>query len=162
MLNIVAASPASTLRPGEREAIEEMAALLAPWGLPTSQGRVYAYVLLNAQPVALDRIAVDLEMSKAGAWTAATQLERFGHIRRYGVPGSKRALFGPSEDCTAIMAKHAALLGALGRLYRRCADTATEGAVEARMQELSDFHLGMQQAIDGVIGEVKARRGRGG
>lgn len=135
-----------------------MASLLAPWGLPMSQGRVYAYVLLNAEPVGLDQIAADLEMSKGGAWTAATQLERFGHIRRYGTPGSKRGLFGPSEDCTAIMSKHSALLGALGRLYQRCAETVAAVEVAARMEELSEFHLGMRQAIDGVIAQVKAKR----
>jgi hypothetical protein len=158
MLNIPEPSATSTLRPGEREAIEEMASLLAPWGLPISQGRVYAYVLLNPRPVSLDQMAADLEMSKAGAWTAATQLERFGHIRRFGTPGSKRALFGPSEDCTAIMAKHSVLLGALGRLYQRCAETVVTGEVVPRMQELSDFHLGMRQAIDGVIEQVRTRR----
>lgn len=159
MLNIPAPSPAATLRPGEREAVEEMASLLAPWGLPMSQGRVYAYVLLNPQPVGLDQMAADLEMSKAGAWTAATQLERFGHIRRWGTPGSKRALFGPAEDCTAIMTKHSALFGALGRLFQRCAQTAASGEVAGRMEELSDFHLSMRQAMDGVIAQVKAKRG---
>lgn len=159
MLNIVAPTPTSTLRPGEREAIDEMASLLAPWGLPTSQGRVYGYVLLSAQPVGLDQIAADLEMSKAGAWTAATQLERFGHIRRYGTPGSKRALFGPAEDCTAIMSKHSALLGALGRLYQRCASAAGSGEVAGRMEELSNFHLSLGAAMEGVIAQVKGRRG---
>lgn len=158
MLNIADPPSAPTLRPGEREAIEEMASLLAPWGLPMSQGRVYAYVLLSPQAVGLDQMAADLEMSKAGAWTAATQLERFGHIRRWGTQGSKRARFGPAEDCTAIMSKHSALFGALGRLFQRCAESADSAEVAARMEELSDFHLSMRQAMDGVVAQVKAKR----
>ena len=146
-----------SLRAEERQVIEDLASLLAPWGLPLSQGRVYAYVLLSSTPVGLDQIAADLEMSKAGAWSAATQLDRFGHIKRHGTPGSKRARYGPSEDLTAVMAAHSALLGSLGAVFQRSAATAASGVVAARMEELSDLYLTVWRTMDDAIREVKAK-----
>lgn len=141
----------------ERQVVEDLASLLAPWGLPLSQGRVFAYVLLSPAPVGLDQIAADLEMSKAGAWSAATQLERFGHIKRHGTPGSKRARYGPSEDLTAVMAAHSAMLGSLGQIFERSAATAASGVVAARMEELADLYLTVRRTIDAAIGAVKAK-----
>ena len=149
--------PIPGLRAEERQAIEDLASLLAPWGLPLSQGRVYAYVLLNPIPIGLDQIAVDLEMSKAGAWSAATQLERFGHIKRHGTPGSKRARYGPSEDLSAVMTAHSALLGSLGQVFARSAATAVSGVVAARMAELADLHLTVRRTMDDAIRDVKAK-----
>jgi hypothetical protein len=149
--------PTPTLRAEDRQVIEDLASLLAPWGLPLAQGRVYAYVLLSPAPVGLDQIATDLEMSKAGAWSAATQLERFGHIKRHGTPGSKRARYGPSEDLSAVMAAHNAMLGSLGQIFERSAVTAASGAVAARMQELADLYLTVWRTVDDAIREVKAK-----
>lgn len=149
--------PTPTLRAEDRQVIEDLASLLAPWGLPLAQGRVYAYVLLSPAPVGLDQIATDLAMSKAGAWSAATQLERFGHIKRHGTPGSKRARYGPSEDLSAVMAAHNAMLGSLGQIFERSAVTAAAGAVAARMQELADLYLTVWRTVDDAIREVKAK-----
>lgn len=145
------------LRAEERQVIEDLASLLAPWGLPLSQGRVYAYVLLCPTPVGLDQIAADLEMSKAGAWSAATQLDRFGHIKRHGTPGSKRARYGPSEDLTAVMTAHSALLGSLGQIFQRSAATVEADVVAARMDELADLYLTVQRTMDAAIRDVKAK-----
>lgn len=148
------------LRAEDRQVIEDLASLLAPWGLPLAQGRVYAYVLLSPTPVGLDQIAADLEMSKAGAWSAATQLDRFGHIKRHGTPGSKRARYGASEDLTAVMAAHSTMLGSLGQIFERSAATATSSVVAARMEELADLYLTVWRTIDDAIRDVKAKHGR--
>lgn len=85
-------------------------------------------------------------------------MERFGHIRRHGTPGSKKALYGPSQDFTAIMAKHSALLGDLGRLFRRSAATVAAPEVATRLEELSDFHLAVGDAMGEVVERVRATR----
>jgi len=88
----------SSLRDDELWFVDEIAALFAPWGLPPSSGRVYGYLMLCAEPVSVDQIAAALVMSRTGAWNAARVLERFGHVNRYGSPGSKRALYAASDN----------------------------------------------------------------
>lgn len=138
--------------------IQEFSALLAPWGLPPSAGRVYGYLLLQQEPVSLDQIAVDLNISKAGTWSVAREMESFGHIRRYSVPGSKRALFAPSDNFALPIAKQASLLGEMGTLLYRCASTvATEGAA-SQLEERAQFYQAVQQAMIDKISELNAQR----
>lgn len=148
----------SGLRDDERKFVEDFASLLAPWGLPISQGRIYGYVLMNAAPVSLDQIAADLEMSKGGAWNAAKLLERFGHIRRYGETGTKRVFYGPSDNYAAILLAQSALLGDVGKLLQGCAtNVAAAGAVD-RLTRMADFHLSMRRSMDAAIHELTTDR----
>ena len=53
--------------------IEDAARLLIPWGVPQTAARLYGYLLLCAEPVSLDRITADLEISKSSASVAARE-----------------------------------------------------------------------------------------
>jgi biotin operon repressor len=149
----------SGLSEDERRFIDEVAALLAPRGMPTSAGRVYGYVLLNEAPVSLEQIAAQLDMSKGGAWTAAKTLERCGQVRRYGERGSKRALYGPTENYDAAMLEQSALMGAMGALMQESA-ALRSGRVARRLEEMAGFYLGMRETIEAGIRELSARRAR--
>jgi hypothetical protein len=152
MLNI----PVQTLQDDERRFIDEIASLLAPWGMPTASGRVYGYILLSQAPVSLDQIATDLKMSKGGAWSAAKLLERFDHVRRYGEPGSKRAFYGPTDNFAAPMVEQCALLGSIARLLQTSAGTVATGDAVRRLKAMSRFYLSMRQAMETVIQELNA------
>lgn len=138
--------------------IEQFSSLLAPWGLPPSAGRVYGYLLLHQTPISLDQIAADLEISKAGTWNVAKELESFGHIRRYSVPGSKRALYAPSGNFAQAIAKQAALLGEMSALLEDCAShTATQQAAP-KLQEQAHFYQAIQQAMASTIDEFNGQK----
>jgi hypothetical protein len=146
----------SRLTDDQRIFIEEYAALLAPWGLPPASGRVCGYTLLQQKPVSLDQIAADLEMSKAGAWNAAKVLERCGHVRRYGEPGSKRAMYAASHNYASILAEHCAMWGDMGALLQNSASTVATGAAADRLQEMGRFFVALRARIEQAIGELKA------
>ncbi len=143
---------------GERHFIDEMAALLEPWGMTRSVGRVYGYLLLSPEPVDLEKIAADLEMSKGGAWNAARLLEGFGHVRRYGAPGSKRALYGQSGNLAAPLQEQVSLLGSMAKLLQTSATTIADDDVAARLKKRADFYLSMKKVIEDAIEEFSAIR----
>lgn len=142
----------------EHRFIEQIASLLGPWGMASSSARVYGYLLLHEGPVNLDQIAADLRMSKVSAWKAARSLEDFGHVRRYGEPGSKRALYGPTDSFETPMAKQGALLGALGSLLQTSASTIAKTGAAPRLEQMGQFYLSAQSALETTIREMNAKR----
>ena len=146
----------SGLTDAQRLFIDEFAALLAPCGLPPTSGRLYGYALLHQKPVSLDRIAADLEMSKAGAGNAAKVLERGGHVRRYGEPGSKRALYAATYNYAGILREHVAMWGDLGALLENSASDVTSDQPASRMLEMARFFLAMRSRIHQAIAELQA------
>src|SRR3954466_9358131 len=54
----------SRLGEAELRFIDEVAALLEPWGMGASVGRFFAYLLLADAPTPIETIAADLEMSR--------------------------------------------------------------------------------------------------
>jgi hypothetical protein len=74
----------------DRHFIEDVARLLVLWGVPQTAARLYGYLLLKAEPVSLDCIAADREISKTSASVAARLLEQYTLVRRLGERGSKR------------------------------------------------------------------------
>jgi hypothetical protein len=146
------------LRDVEQKFVQEFASMLAPWGLPPSAGHVFGYLLLKQTPVSLDQIAADLAISKAGSWNAARLLLGFGHIRRYGVPGSKRALYAPSDNFAAPLLEQAALLGGLAGVLQRCASTVAKGQAATRLRERARFYVSMRDTLVAAIEELKAHR----
>ena len=131
--------------------IDQFANLLSPWGLPMSSGRVNAYLLLKSEPVSVNQIAVDLQMSKVSAWKAARSLAEFGHVRRYGEPGSKRALYGPSEDFASPFRKQAQLLETLGDTFRETAAASQSTETAQLLVEMAQFYASLRRAMETAI-----------
>ncbi|MDB5972186.1 MAG: hypothetical protein JWQ90_4636 [Hydrocarboniphaga sp.] len=150
--------PASQLSEDELRFVDDMAGLLAPWGMAVMSGRVYGYLLLHQGPVSVNQIAADLQVSKVAAWNAARSLEEFGHVRRYGEPGSKRALYGPTDNFDVPMVKQCVLLGALGALLRNSASTVAKGETATRLRAMSQFYVSIQQAMEASIRDLNAKK----
>jgi hypothetical protein len=148
------------LRQDEQRFINEIASLLMPWGLAPSSGRVYGYLMLCQTPASVDQIATALEMSRAGAWSAARALEAFGHINRHGAPGSKLALFASSDNFAAPLSKQTALLGNIATVLQTCAAETASGAAAARLKQRARFYLALRQAMDSTMQELTAQQAR--
>jgi DNA-binding transcriptional regulator GbsR (MarR family) len=148
------------LKAEELQFIKEVAALFEPWGWPAMHGRVYGYLLLHHAPVSLNRIASDLGISKVAAWNAAKALESFEHVRRHGDPGSKRALYGPSDHFHAPVAKQRVLLGSLATLLDNSATTLASAEAAPRLQEMAQFYASMGQAIEATIEQLNTARAK--
>jgi len=90
----------------EHHFIDHVSALLGPWGMPQTTGRVYGYLLLQTEPVSLDQIAEELHLSKSTTSVSARQLVDSRLAKRHGVRSSKRILFCATEKCDELYAAH--------------------------------------------------------
>ncbi|MEW9854549.1 GbsR/MarR family transcriptional regulator [Novosphingobium sp. M1R2S20] len=131
----------------QRRFIDDMAALLIPWGMQPSLAQLYPYLLLKAQPVSLDDIAENLGMAKSSASVAARMLERYGLARRYGEPGSKRVRYGASESYSGFISSQAELMGSLGRMIEVRAPAVAEEDALRRLTYLGSFNRKMEATI---------------
>jgi DNA-binding transcriptional regulator GbsR (MarR family) len=141
----------------ERRFIEDAARLLVPWGVPQTAARLYGYLLLRTEPVSLDRITSDLEISKSSASVAARLLEQYTLARRHGERGSKRALYGVSENYEGMLTEQNRLLDALAALLRTGATTAASATTRDRLEEMAEFYLAIREAMESALQRWRAK-----
>lgn len=140
--------------------IEDAARLLIPWGVPQTAARLYGYLLLCAEPVSLDRITADLEISKSSASVAARLLEAYMLARRHGERGSKRALYTVSDNYEGMLTEQNRLLDALADLLKNGTGTVASGATRDRLDEMAEFYLAIRQAMERALGQWRAKKPR--
>lgn len=134
--------------------IEDLAALLVPWGMQPSQASLYAYLLIADAPVDLDTIAADLGMAKSSASVAARVIEHYGLARRYGEPGTKRVRYGASDSYSGPVLAQASLMGDIGRLVEARARTVAQDDTLRRLRYLGAFYRKMEASIAGRVAEL--------
>lgn len=147
------------LSTARRRFTEDVARLLMPWGVPQAAARLYGYLLLNAEPVSLDRIAAELGISKSSASVAARLLEQYTLVRRRGERGSKRALYEVSENYEGMLAEQNRLLEVLAELLRSGARTAASGSARDRLKEMAEFYLVTRDAMELALRRWRQKRG---
>ena len=135
--------------------IDELAALLAPWGVPATAGRLYGYLMLQEEPVTLEEIAEDLSMSKAGAWNAARFLEQSGNARRSSERGSKRVYFRIADKMAPCMLDRLRALGDVGRLIRKSGLDIATGETRDRLAQTADSCIEIEQMVMGHYSQRK-------
>ena len=151
---------AQSLSASQLQFIEDVAALMIPWGSPPAVSRLYGYLLMSAEPVGLDRIAADLEISKSSACNAARQLENHKLARRHSERGSKRVFYSGTNRFAVVLLGQSAALGELGKLLQTRASTVGSGSALKRMKDTAEFCLSMREAIDTAIEKLSAARVR--
>ena len=144
----------------EQRFIEDAARLLIPWGVPQTAARLYGYLLLCAEPVSLDRITADLEISKSSASVAARMLEAYMLARRHGERGSKRALYTVSDNYDGMLTEQNRLLDALADLLKNGAGTVASGATRDRLDEMAEFYLTIRHTMETALGQWRAKKPR--
>ena len=142
----------------ERRFIDEVARLMVPWGVPQTAARLYGYLLLSAEPVSLDRITVDLEVSKSSASVAARLLEKYTLARRHGERGSKRALYEVSDNYEQMLTEQNRLLQALADQLKTGASIAASGTVRNRLKEMVEFYLVARQTMESALQHWRTRK----
>jgi DNA-binding transcriptional regulator GbsR (MarR family) len=138
----------------QRRFVDDMAALLAPWGLQPGTASLYAYLLLCDEPVTLDEIANSLGMAKSSVSVAARSLEQFGLARRHGETGTKRLRYAASDSYSGFLAAQARLLDDIGRLAQGRAQSVTSGDTLRRLRYLGSFYRKMARTINDRIADL--------
>jgi predicted transcriptional regulator len=131
--------------------VDHVASLLAPWGMPQTTGRVYGYLLLQTEPVSLDQIVEELQLSKSTASVSARQLVDAKLAKRHGVRSSKRILFSATDKYDELYAAHCVLLGEVSTLMKNAADKVATGAASRRLKDMSRFLIQVRRTIEGVM-----------
>jgi DNA-binding transcriptional regulator GbsR (MarR family) len=136
--------------PSTQRFMEEMVALMEPWGWSRTVARVFAYLLVRETPATLDEIAADLDIAKSNASMATRELVDYGNAVRLSQPGTKQLLFDAPSAQTGPFAQRSAMLQKMAALLESQRDCMGMAA-EQRLSRQADFLRAMGEAIDGVI-----------
>jgi DNA-binding transcriptional regulator GbsR (MarR family) len=140
------------LSPEQIRFIDDMAELLSAWSMSANVARLYGYLQIINDPVSLDDIARDLEISRSHAHTAAKILEDHGNAKGIATRGSKRILYVCGEDPGTPLRRQVAALGRMSELIAKRGQQVTEGEAGPRLALLGMFHKHLQNAMQLVIG----------
>lgn len=142
------------LAPAVQAFLDEVAALLAPWGMPATSARLYGYLLLQWEPVSLDELASALGVSKSTASVAARVLEEHLLARRSSEPGSRRVSYRAADSVAGFLEDKSALLGRFGALLEERAGSLAEGAAAERLAALGRFWQAVRRELDALVAEL--------
>jgi DNA-binding transcriptional regulator GbsR (MarR family) len=142
----------------ERRFVDDLARLLVPWGVPQTAARLYGYLLLSPEPVSLDRITVDLEVSKSSASVAARLLEMYTLARRHGERGSRRVLYEASDNYEGMLTAQNRTLQAGAELLTTAARGAASKTTRARLAEMAEFYQVTLEAMESALRRWRARK----
>ena len=138
--------------------IQGMAQLLVPLGVPQTAARLYGYLLLSEEPVSLDRVMADLEISKSTASVAARLLEMYTLVHRSGQRGSRRVLFEASDDYDGMINAQKRSLEHLAALITEGARDASSRKTRERLRTMAEFYLVNRDAMESAQREWAARK----
>jgi len=140
------------------ELVERMGLHWERDGLPRIAGRIFGYLMLQADACSLDDIADALGVSKASVSVDARRLERLGLADRVGRPGDRRDYYVMAENVLAhslelrlesMRQLHDVLVAA-----RRVPDAAP--AVRRRLASMIRQHDRALRAVEALLGELRA------
>jgi DNA-binding transcriptional regulator GbsR (MarR family) len=152
------ASNTAPLGDSERRFVDDMARLLVPWGVPQTAARLYGYLLLRPEPISLNRITHDLEVSKSSASVAARLLEMYTLVRRHGERGSRRVLYEASDNYEGMLTAQNRTLQAGADLLKAGACASTSDATRARLNEMADFYEVTLEAMESALRAWRQKR----
>jgi DNA-binding transcriptional regulator GbsR (MarR family) len=150
---------ANALSEAQRGFIEDVARLLVPWGVPHTAARLYGYLLLSAEPVSLDRITVDLQVSKSSASVATRLLEMYTLVRRHGERGSRRVLYAASDNYAGMLTAQNRTLQAGAELLKAGAQLpGASDTARARLEEMAEFYAVTLEAMESALRHWRERK----
>ena len=146
------------LRESRERFIQRIAQLLVPWGVPQTAARLYGYLLLSDEPVRLDRIVADLEISKSTASVAARLLEMYTLVRRSSQRGTRTVLFEVSDDFDGMLKAQKRSLEQLAALMKGGAHDTSSKKTRKRLRAMAEFYLVNRNAMESAQRDWAAQR----
>jgi predicted transcriptional regulator len=137
-------APAGELSPAQRRFVDDIGQAFARYGLPLTIGRVFGLLLINNEPLSLDDMAAQLQVSKTATSVAARDLERIGAVRRLATPGSRRIVYEADDTMEPIIEAQFARMRHMLMLLQRSDGILPPGRAMQRLrnlQELYEFSL---------------------
>src|SRR5262249_34307937 len=136
--------------------------LYARYGLSVTFGRTFALLLLSDQPISLDDLASELEVSKSAVSVAARDLERAGVARRISSPGSRRVLYEANDDMVPIFRARVARTRGSLPVPRGSDSLAGPRRARQRVRNMIELHEFWLAEVEGIIERWRKRTRRSG
>jgi DNA-binding transcriptional regulator GbsR (MarR family) len=146
------------IRQARDRLMQGMVQLLVPFGVPQTAARLYGYLLLCDEPVDLDRIVADLDISKSTASVAAKLLVMYTLARRSGQRGTRRVLFEASDDYNGMINAQKRSLEQLAALIEEGAQSSSSKKTRLRLRTMAEFYRVNREAMEAVQREWSARK----
>lgn len=143
----------------ELEFVEAMGRHFEAEGVPRIGGRMFGFLLLQAEPCSLDDLVLQLEVSKASASTNARLLEQWALIQRVGMPGDRRDYYEAAPDQTRTLEFRLARIREYGALLRQGAAAASRPDVGERLSTMARFNAESIAALEPLLARWRAPTG---
>ncbi|MFI6290940.1 GbsR/MarR family transcriptional regulator [Nonomuraea sp. NPDC050790] len=148
--------------PRRRAFVLSVGDLLASWNLPHATGRVYGLLLVSEEPVSLDAIAAELELSKGAVSTAVRQLDSWGLARVIPQPGSRRLLIEAVAGIESLLEASHARARTLIAALREGESLLRSGPARERLHDVIGLFDGYVEVGDRLLAAHRRRGGPAG
>lgn len=147
--------------------IERWGALGVLWGINRSMARVHALIILSEDPVDLDTVTRELEISRGNASMSLKELRNWGVIRRVHISGDRRDFYMAEPDTWNMIFSIAAerkkrefdpALDALQKLLDN-ADIKKGTDVHGRLTDLAETMETFDRILKRFLGNEKVSKG---
>jgi DNA-binding MarR family transcriptional regulator len=140
-----------------RRFMDDLGHLYARYGLSVTFGRAFALLLLGDEPISLDDLAQQLEVSKSAVSVAARELERAGLARRLTTAGSRRVLYEANDDMAPLFEAMFARVRLSLPLYQSAEDLASPGRATQRLRDMVGLHEFWLMEAEGILERWRQR-----
>jgi predicted transcriptional regulator len=140
--------------------VDDLGHLYARFGLSVTFGRAFALLLLSEQPLSLEDLAAQLEVSKSAVSVATRDLERIGAARRSTSAGSRRVLYEANDDMVPLFQAQFARVQQSLPVFRAAEVLTAPGHAAHRMRDLVELHEFWLKEAQGIIERWRQRARR--
>jgi DNA-binding transcriptional regulator GbsR (MarR family) len=140
--------------------VDDLGHLYARFGLSGTFGRAFALLLLSDQPISLEDLATQLEVSKSAVSVAARELQRVGAARRSTIAGSRRVLYEANDDLVPLFQAQVARVQQSLPVFRAAEALTSPGHATRRMRDIVELHEFWLTEFDGMIERWRQRKRR--
>jgi predicted transcriptional regulator len=143
-----------------RRFMDDLGHLYARYGLSVTFGRAFALLLISDQPISLEDLATQLEISKSAVSVAARELERAGVARRLTSPGSRRVLYEANDDMGPVFQAMFARVRLTLPVFHAAEPVASPGRAAQRMRDMIELHEFLLMEAEGILERWRQRARR--
>lgn len=145
--------------------VESWGSMGALWGINRSMARIHALLMATREPLGLDEISEELEISRGNASVCLKELRHWGVIRRVHLTGERRDYYIAETDTWSMLFRIAAerkkreFDPALSAL-RQAMESTAEGddLVRERLGELEEILRALERLLQRFLASEDASR----